>query len=178
MKEFKKGDKVVIIHCNSHEDYVKEHYGKVLEVEGVNKADAGFYKIKGVKNYAKASDLHLALPFLTEKFYANPNYTLDILNKLNTSKFVKERDMYSKGEFLIFEVLRNEETEKIISNVISDLDAYSEQNKKDFTYNGNELDFSLLVEEYKSVFDSDYEIMWDAENDDFCFAMALWEDEE
>ena len=177
MKKFKKGDKVVIRPNQLHEDHVKEHYGKILEVENVIEADVTLYKIKGVKNHAKIRDIHLVQSYFTEKFYQDPNITLDMLNQLKSSKFVKELDMYGSGEFLIFEVLHNAETEKIVSKAISNLSAYSVQNQKDYTYKGSDLDFSLLVDEYKSVFDSEYEIMWDAENNTFCFASSLWEDE-
>lgn len=176
MKKFKKGDKVVIRPNQLHEDHVKEHYGKILEVENVIQADVTLYKIKGVKNHAKDRDIHLVQSYFTEDFYKNPNLTLDALNQLKSSKFVKELDMYGSGEFLIFEVLHNTETEMIISKIISDLTAYSLQNQKDYTYQGNGIDFSLLVDEYKSVFDSEYEIMWDAEDHTFCFASSLWED--
>lgn len=176
MKQFNQGDKVVIIPCYSHAEHVKKNYRNILEVEGVNLADNSFYKIKGVKDYARATDLHLVKPFFSEEFYTNPNATLDVLNKLNKNKFIKERDMYTSGEFLIFEVLRNESTLEIVSKIISNIDAYSEENKKSYTYNRDGLDFSLLVDEYNQVFDSEYEIMWDAENADFCFAMALWEE--
>lgn len=178
MKELKKGDKVVIRPNQFHEDHVKEHYRKILEVESIIEADVTLYKIKGVKNQAVARDIHLVQSYFTEKFYQNPILTLDILNQLKSSKFVKELDMYSSGEFLIFEVIHNTETEKIVSMIISDLSAYSVQNQKDYTYKGPNIDFSLLVEEYKYVFDSEYEIMWDAENNTFCFANSLWEEEE
>lgn len=65
-RKFKKGDKVVIIPCNKHEEYIKQNYGKVLEVDKFIDADTNLYKIKGIDNYAREQDLeHAALYFMT-----------------------------------------------------------------------------------------------------------------
>lgn len=115
-------------------------------------------------------------PYYTDAFYSNPRLALDVLNKLNSTKFVKELDMYSSGTFLIFEVTRNEETEKIVSSVISDIDGYLIANQGNFSYNGTNLDFSALHEEHMENNASTHEIKWNAEEREFCFANELWED--
>lgn len=57
--KFNVGDKVTIIPNRKHEYYVKEHYGKTLEIENIVYADVTLYKVKGIKNYAEESDLQL-----------------------------------------------------------------------------------------------------------------------
>ena len=62
--KFKVGDKVNIVHSDGHVLYVKEYYGKTLEIEGLTPTkyyDGGYlYKVKGVRNYATEADLVLS----------------------------------------------------------------------------------------------------------------------
>lgn len=115
-------------------------------------------------------------PYYTDAFYSDPYATLDVLNKLKTTKFVKELDMYSSGSFLTFEVERNDITEKIVSKVINDIDTYLNENNTSFSYTGTDLDFSALVEDHTVVFDDEDIIKWDAKDRVFCCASDLWED--
>ena len=68
----KKGDKVMIIPNAEHAEHVKEHYGKILEIEKVLISDkkGNFYKIKGIKDYAREEDLLLSFPMKVFKFYS------------------------------------------------------------------------------------------------------------
>nr|WP_297169389.1 hypothetical protein [uncultured Dysgonomonas sp.] len=75
-QKFKKGDKVVIIPCDSHEYYVKPNYNKVLEIEKFIDADIHLYKIKGIDNHAREQDLeHAAIHFMS------PDILFDIIDK-------------------------------------------------------------------------------------------------
>lgn len=58
----KKGDKVTIIPNENHLEYVKDFYGKELEITEVllNDKNEKLCKIKGIKNYALESDLKIA----------------------------------------------------------------------------------------------------------------------
>lgn len=57
----KKGDKVTIIPNEEHAEHVKANYGKTLEIEKVllSEKKGNFYKVKGVKDYAREADLQL-----------------------------------------------------------------------------------------------------------------------
>lgn len=70
--------------------------------------------------------------FFTVEFYEKPELTLEALNRLVEGKHVAAQDMYEGGEFLYMEVYENEDTKKILSPVISDLEAYKAYNNEYF----------------------------------------------
>lgn len=61
MSKFNIGDKVEIIPHKDHPQFVRNHYGKTLEVEDVIEMnyDKFLYKVKGIKDYATDVDLKL-----------------------------------------------------------------------------------------------------------------------
>lgn len=78
--KFKVGDKIVIQQKETHDEYVRNHYGKVLEIKEVIHADITLYKIKGVKNVATESDIeHAAYHFMTS------DILFDIIDKAVSS---------------------------------------------------------------------------------------------
>lgn len=70
--------------------------------------------------------------FFTTEFYEKPELTLEVLNRLVEGEHVADQDMYQNGEFLYMEVYENEDTKKILSSVISDLEAYKTYEKESF----------------------------------------------
>ena len=55
----KKGDKIIVVPNEKHEEHVKKCYGKIFEIEKVlsNSKNEPIYKIKGIRNYAIKADL-------------------------------------------------------------------------------------------------------------------------
>ena len=70
--------------------------------------------------------------FLTEKFFESSLTVFHLVNKLVDNKHVADREMYQSGEVLFIEVYETDETKSILSEVISDLQAYKEYNAKCF----------------------------------------------
>lgn len=62
--------------------------------------------------------------FLTDLFYESPVITLDVFNKLNNHEHIFNQDNYGSGTYLTLSINDNEKTREILSNVISDFDAY------------------------------------------------------
>ena len=111
--------------------------------------------------------------FFTTEFYENPELTLNVLNQLVSQKQVADNDMYQNGEFLYMEVYENEDTKKILSSVISDLEAYKDYNNESFVSDETtQIGLCALQDEHSSYFRSfegDKEIKWDAEINEFVF---------
>lgn len=61
MSKFNIGDKVEIIPSEDHPQFVRNHYGKELEIEDVVELnyDKFLYKVKGIKDYATEDDLKI-----------------------------------------------------------------------------------------------------------------------
>lgn len=114
-------------------------------------------------------------PFYTEAFYANPQLTLDILNKLVEDGHVADKDMYQSGTFLFMDVFENDETKKILSAVISDLEAYKKHNNEGWVSDeSTEIGICALQDDHRSCFYFDgKEIKWDHDRDMFVFENDL-----
>lgn len=112
--------------------------------------------------------------FFTQAFYENPELTLDILNQLVQQKQVADQDMYQNGEFLFMEVYENEDTKKILSPVISDLEAYKVYNNESFVSDETtQIGLCALQDEHSRFFRDveDYKgIRWNAVVREFVFA--------
>lgn len=112
--------------------------------------------------------------FFTTEFYENPQLTLEVLNRLVKGEHVADQDMYQNGEFLFMEVYENEDTNKILSSVISDLEAYKAYNNENFVCNGTtRIVLCALQDEHSRFFRSlegDKEIRWYSEERTFVFS--------
>ena len=116
--------------------------------------------------------------FYTEEFYSNPIITLDILNKLEKEKCVADKDMYQNGDFLFMEVYDNDKTREILSPIISDFSSYINYNNDTFVSNeASQLGLCALQDDHFKNFDLDNKIIWDAENEQFVFAVMLEEED-
>lgn len=109
--------------------------------------------------------------FFTPEFKTNPQLTLDVLNKLVEDSHVADQDMYQSGTFLFMEVFDNEETIKILSQVISDMEAYKKFNNEWFPSDkSTEIGLCALQDEHKKMFYRDgKEIKWDDRFGEFVF---------
>lgn len=112
--------------------------------------------------------------FFTPEFYENPELALDILNQLVQQKQVADQDMYQSGEFLFMEVYENEDTKKILSPVISDLEAYKVYNNESFVSDETtQIGLCALQDEHSRFFrdvEGYKEIRWNAVVREFVFA--------
>ena len=112
--------------------------------------------------------------FFTPDFYENPEQTLDVLNQLVNQKQVSDADMYQRGEFLFMEVFENEETKKILSSVISDLDAYKIYNNENYASDqATQIGLCALHDEHNSIFryhEGFKGIKWNSDAEEFAFA--------
>ncbi|MFC4688631.1 hypothetical protein ACFO4P_16945 [Epilithonimonas pallida] len=119
--------------------------------------------------------------FLTEEFYRFSYQAVAVLNKLIESKdnLVADRDMYSSGEFLFFEVYDNEKSREILSLLISDFDEYKKYNNENFASDeSTEIGLCALQDIHLKYFTAEDEIMWDNENDCFELRCAIENDED
>lgn len=109
--------------------------------------------------------------FFTTEFNINPQLTLDVLNQLVKGGYVSDQDMYQSGTFLFMEVFENDETLKILSQVISDIEAYKKYNNENFVSDeATEIGICGLQDEHQKLFYKDgKEIKWDAEVGVFVF---------
>lgn len=112
--------------------------------------------------------------FFTTEFYENPELTLEVLNRLVEGKHVANQDMYQNGEFLFMEVYENEDTKKILSSVILNLEAYKAYNNENFVSDGTtQIGLCALQNEHNRFFRSlegDKEIRWYSEERTFVFS--------
>lgn len=110
-------------------------------------------------------------PFFTEAFYTNPQLTLDVLNKLVEDNLVADKDMYQSGTFLFMEVFENENVNRILAEVISDMDAYKKYNNEGWVSDeSTEIGLCALQDEHRKFFYHDgKEIKWDHEREIFLF---------
>lgn len=112
--------------------------------------------------------------FFTTEFYENPGLTLEVLNRLVEGKHVADQDMYEGGEFLYMEVYENEETKKILSLVISDLEAYKAYNNECFVSDAaTQIGLCALQDEHDHLFRNfkgNKEIRWNNDVNTFVFA--------
>lgn len=112
--------------------------------------------------------------FFTTKFYENPELTLNVLNQLVQEKQVVYQDMYEAGEFLYMEVYENEDTKKILSPVISDLEAYKAYNNECYVSNETtQIGLCALQDEHDHFFrdfKGNKEIRWNNDAKAFVFA--------
>lgn len=111
--------------------------------------------------------------FYTDDFYKDPQLTLDAFNELLKKNHVTEKEMYESGTFFFMDVRENEETKKILSSVISDLEAYKQYNKENYTgAPTTEIGLCAIHDDHTSAFkweDGDKEIKWDADAEEFAF---------
>ena len=110
--------------------------------------------------------------FFTADFYENPQLTLDIFNQLLTGGYVAYKDMYESGRFLFMDVFNNDKTKHILSQVISDLEAYKLYDKEGWLASAAATEISLcgLHDEHCRTFSlAGKEIKWDAEVESFVF---------
>lgn len=107
--------------------------------------------------------------FLTKEFKKMSLETLEVFNELLKNKLlVKEKDNYASGEFFFLIVIDNVQSRKILSSVISDIDAYIEyHNTKYEKTEKNCIDLSALHDIHKSHFEVDEEIVFDFVNDEY-----------
>lgn len=112
--------------------------------------------------------------FFTTEFYRNPELTLEVLNLLVEGKHVVCQDMYEGGEFLYMEVYENEDTKKILSSVISDLEAYKAYNNECFiSGETTQIGLCALQDEHDYFFrdfKENKEIRWNNDAKAFIFA--------
>nr|WP_302830047.1 hypothetical protein [uncultured Bacteroides sp.] len=113
--------------------------------------------------------------FFTTEFYKNPDLTLDVLNQLIQQKQVADIEMYDSGTFFYMCVHDNDESRSLLSQVISDFDAYKGYNDECFACKCSEFLIVLcaLHDEHSSFFRSFEgckEIKWDREAGAFLFA--------
>lgn len=101
-------------------------------------------------------------PFFTEAFYTDPQLTLDVLNKLVEDNLVADKDMYQSGTFLFMEVFENENANRILAEVISDMDAYKKYNNEGWVSDeSTEIGLCALQDEHRKLFYHDgKEIKW------------------
>lgn len=111
--------------------------------------------------------------FFTEEFYLKPQLTLDVMNELVKKGQVADQDMYQSGTFLFMEVFENETTKKILSSVISDLEAYKKYNNENYASDeSTEIGLCALHDEHTVAFrwdQGDKCIKWDAGIKEFVF---------
>jgi hypothetical protein len=111
--------------------------------------------------------------FFTSEFYENPKQTLDVLNQLVQQKQVAKKDMYQSGEFLYMEAFENEETKKLLSSVISDIEAYKAYNNDSYISDETtEIGLCALQDDHRSFFrnqEGDKEIRWNNDAEGFVF---------
>lgn len=109
--------------------------------------------------------------FFTPEFASNPQLALDVLNKLVKDGHVADQDMYQSGTFLFMEVFENDQTKKILSQVISDMEAYKKYNNESFVSDeSTEIGLCALQDEHRKLFYKDgKEIKWDDESVEFVF---------
>lgn len=104
--------------------------------------------------------------FFTNEFYENSELTLSVLNQLVNQDHVADQDMYQNGEFLYMEVYENEITKKILSSVISDLEAYKAYNNESFVSDETtQIGLCALQDEHSKFFrnaEGYKEIRWNA----------------
>lgn len=112
--------------------------------------------------------------FFTTEFYEQPELALEVLNRLVEGKHVTDQDMYEGGEFLYMEVYENEDTKKILSPVISDLEAYKAYNNECFVSNETtQIGLCALQDEHEHFFrdsEGNKEIRWNNDAKAFVFA--------
>ena len=112
--------------------------------------------------------------FFTTEFYEIPELTLEVFNRLVEGKHVADQDMYQNGEFLYMEVYENEDTKKILSSVISDLEAYKTYENESFISDEmTEIGLCALQDEHSRFFrnvEGYKEIRWNHVVREFVFA--------
>lgn len=112
--------------------------------------------------------------FFTQELYENPYLTVMVLNELVESDHVADKEMYQSGTFLFMEVYDNEETRKILSPVISNMEAYMEYNNKNFTSDEEtQVGLCALQNEHYHTFGNENEIKWNFESERFDFATNM-----
>ena len=94
------------------------------------------------------------IEFFTKEFYEDPYLTVTILNELIEANQVADQEMYQSGTFLFMEVFNNERTQRILSKVISDLDAYREYNNQYFVSSQDSeiIGLCALQDEHRRLF--------------------------
>lgn len=112
--------------------------------------------------------------FLQPEFYKNPELTLKVLNELIQQKQVEDKEMYEKGTFLYMGVYDNKRSRSILSQVISDFDAYKEYNDECSLFKSSEqlIVLCALHEEHRcffKYFDGCKEIKYNHETGLFLF---------
>lgn len=107
--------------------------------------------------------------FFTQDFYERPELTLNILNELVKTKQVADMDMYLSGEFLFMEVYENDDTKRLLAQVISDLEAYKTYNNANYVSDETtQIGLCALEDEHNHVFKRTGKvIMWDAGQEEF-----------
>lgn len=104
----------------------------------------------------------------TTSFYENECLTLDVLNKLKNPEYIVYFHMCESGEFLIMDIVRNKETESILSEVISDINAYIAYNNEKYYCNEDGISLAALCDAHAKAHKGDY-IFWDRECETFYF---------
>ena len=115
--------------------------------------------------------------FFADNFYSNPQIVLDTINKLLKNSHVADQEIYQDKAYLFMEVFENEETKKILSSVISDLDAYKKYNNQNYACDeSTEIGLCALQSEYNKLHiygDSELCLKYDLKNKIFVFARDL-----
>lgn len=102
-------------------------------------------------------------PFFTEEFYSDRQATIDVLNDLKEADLIVNEDIYANGTILFIEADNSVDTRKILNRVISDIDAYWEENNNSFIESKRDLPLNLLDDEFTHHFKDEIYVDKDTE---------------
>ena len=137
------------------------HGAHVCKVEGVR----GGVSLTHLEDIQK--DRH---SFFTDEFYFSPESVLNMINEIHSKNLIADRDTYQDGTTLFMELYDKDETRKILSKVISDLDAYiAFNNEHFFVSDPSQIYLNALIDEHNSWYHISKEIRWTDEDDSYVF---------
>jgi hypothetical protein len=105
---------------------------------------------------------------------------LNVFNELNNGNLFLEKDLYADGELLFISVYDNEESRKILSSVIFDMELYIKKSSEIYALNPNQKEIILcsLAQAQKKHCGYDDRIMYDKDSEEFIIACMLEEEDD